>query len=219
MKELISYFFSDLFQKLDNTFLGTFSAGLLLACFALYLYRRHKQIDTEVEDQRKNRELATSLLSYVEIMDRLYENEVNLYTNIYQDDEHLKKLIEILSFLYKNTGNGDSLDKHTKKSPNIVWNLSRILKISNELSFRLKAENRGNNNNQTVALIIEIPFIIHHSLLSMIIFPTVDKKTIKVYKKEFDKHSRIIKIALQEIIQLNQNNKKLRITNVLNFFK
>lgn len=48
-------------KLLDNTFIGTLFAGVLLALFGLSLYRIQKRTDLEFEIVKKRRALASDL--------------------------------------------------------------------------------------------------------------------------------------------------------------
>lgn len=67
-----------LLKILDNTFLGTLLAGVTLALFGLFLYRRQKQIDIKYENLKVIKESASLLFANIEIasknMDVLGEN-------------------------------------------------------------------------------------------------------------------------------------------------
>jgi len=64
---------------LNNTFIGTLLAGVVLALFGLFLYRRQKQIDIKYEDLKIIRESASLLFANIEIASKNYEGQLNIY--------------------------------------------------------------------------------------------------------------------------------------------
>ena len=90
-------------QLLDNTFVGTLAAGIVLALFGLYLYRSQKRTDIEFEEIRKKREFASLLFSKIQIAIKNYEAQLNIHngknafvSNLYnllnqKFDNHFKK--------------------------------------------------------------------------------------------------------------------------------
>jgi hypothetical protein len=64
---------------LDNTFVGTLSAGILLGIIGLGIYNWQKKTDLRYEDLRKDRELAASLYASVISASEKMEGLFNLY--------------------------------------------------------------------------------------------------------------------------------------------
>lgn len=66
---------------LDNTFIGTVLAGVILAFFGFWLYRKQKSTDIKYEDLRKIRELSSLLFANIDIAFKKYETQIDIYTN------------------------------------------------------------------------------------------------------------------------------------------
>ena len=85
-------------ELLNNTFIGTLSAGLILTILGFHLYKREKQVDIEFEDLRKLRDTAATLFAGINSatgkiggLFNMYNQQNPVFTKILQ---HVGGLIE-----------------------------------------------------------------------------------------------------------------------------
>ena len=123
-----------LLKVLDNTFLGTLLAGILLASFGLYLYRKQKNTDLEFEDLRKRKELASVLFSKVQIAIKNYETQLNIHNGKYPSVKNLYVQMneKFNNYFKKETEN--NFNGQTIAITEAMDNLISLLKIDNEFT-------------------------------------------------------------------------------------
>src|SRR3989344_1977023 len=70
---------SCIMEILNNTFIGTLSAGLILTFLGFRLYERQKQIDIEFEDLRKLRDTSAALFAGINLATGKIGGLFNMY--------------------------------------------------------------------------------------------------------------------------------------------
>jgi len=124
-------------EILNNTFIGTLLAGLVLTFLGFRLYERQKQIDIKFEDLRKLRDTAAALFAGINSV----TTEIGGLFNMY--DQQTPILTEIL----KRTGGvvedglnqkiGEELDRASKEITKLWRDLGSQLVIKNEFDVKI----------------------------------------------------------------------------------
>lgn len=76
---LVPINFGCFLRLLDNTFIGTSLAGALLAFLGLQIYRVQKKLDIEYSKRSKIQELATSLLTHINVSIQDYLGQISIH--------------------------------------------------------------------------------------------------------------------------------------------
>lgn len=179
-----------IFEIMDNTFLGTLFAGIILAFIGFSLYRKQKSVDIKYEDLRKIREAAASLLANIEIISRKYEQQLDLYTNT----ENQLKIVNALK--NKLTELGEDYDE-------------KIFAEFNEMSFEVDdnmdflialMQIDGNYEDDTKSIIKEVAFL---NLITRGVraIPNLSAKESEEYRENLKKTTKNLRIILQRIIK------------------
>ncbi|MDD3940657.1 MAG: hypothetical protein PHQ01_03765 [Candidatus Pacebacteria bacterium] len=179
-----------IFEIMDNTFLGTLFAGIILAFIGFSLYRKQKSVDIKYEDLRKIREAAASLLANIEIISRKYEQQLDLYTNT----ENQLKIVNALK--NKLTELGEDYDE-------------KIFAEFNEMSFEVDDNTDflvalmqidGNYEDDTKSIIKEVAFL---NLITrgVRVIPNLSAKELEEYRENLKKTTKNLRIILQRIIK------------------
>ncbi|MFT5359672.1 MAG: phage-related tail protein [Candidatus Paceibacteria bacterium] len=125
----------NLYEFLDNTFIGTIlatlGAGIILAKIGYYYYNKQKNIDLEYKDTQLIRELTSNLFSTLEIAVKEYIT----FTNIY--DKKNPSVHQIMEQVWDGIGK-NLRDEYSKKLNS--WS-DKITESSNELITKLNIEN------------------------------------------------------------------------------
>jgi hypothetical protein len=180
-----------LFNILNNTFLGTLLAGMFLAFFGFYLYRRQKRVDIKYEDLRKLRELASVLFTNIEIASKNYKEKLNIYDS---KNTQLKSIIETL-----NAKSNDFVkNKFEQEINNIVL---RINQATDNLVSQLKI---NDNYNEDIKIIVDKIPVLNFYLLGSSVLYLSKPEDIKEYEKAFNEVLQPIQFALQALIKQKQ---------------
>ncbi len=176
-----------IFQILNNTFVGTFLAGLFIAFFGLYLYRRQKQTDIEFEDLRRIREIASVLFSRVQIAIKNYEAQLNLHSG-------KNKLVSNLYNL-----SNQKFDNYFKKDFDRSFNtqINDITEATDNLLAILKIDNKFNAEIEKISN--NIPTF-NFLLLGVSVMHLSKPSEIEDLDRQFHITAEVIATTLQEII-------------------
>ena len=143
----ISYsgFFINLLKILNNTFIGTLLAGVLIGCFGLWIYQRQKTLDVVFSKREKLHELVVSLHMHVNVAVRDFKGQVSVYdgTNL-----HAKALLDKMNSLSPGY-------QSSENSKIFVGYISNINKTFNELIAFLELNVKY--KSETDCLIEQIP--------------------------------------------------------------
>jgi hypothetical protein len=178
------------FEIMDNTFLGTLCAGILLALFGFHLYRKQKVVDIKYEDLRRVRDAASLLLASIEIAFKKYEEQLNIYTN---KDGQLYLIKEIKSKL-KDLGQfpDDEIMKDFQKM---------TYEISNNTDSLIALLQIKGNYNKDIEKIIKNVATFNFFVGSAHILHLFDAKILEEHRKRVSESLKIIRITLKEIIE------------------
>lgn len=138
LKLTSNMFFCELLKILNNTFVGTFFAGTLLALLGFFLYGRQKRIDLVYEEIRKDRQIAASLYASIETASKKMEGLFNIYDG---KNPHLVKPLQKLGLEFENllvNKMSDELSVSNKEIATISENLITNMKIRNLQNLNLK---------------------------------------------------------------------------------
>lgn len=178
-----------IFEIMDNTFLGTLFAGIILAIFGFSKYRKQKNIDIEYEDLRKIREAASLLLANTEIAFKKYEEELNIYTNkdgqIYLIKEIKTKLKDLGKF--PDDEIMKEFQKMTFEITNNTDNLVALLQIEENYDEDIK---KIVKNVSTFVFFVGSAHIIH----------LFDAEILEEHRKKVNEALKIIRTTLKGII-------------------
>lgn len=181
--ELIKF----LLQLLDNTFIGTLFAGLLLASFGLYLYHEQKKVDLEYEEKKKIKESATELLTLIHVSVKDYKDQIKVHNG----GNPIAKIIlnKIIAM------SPDHIAKQTQSRFDKY--ISDINQIHNNLSTRMSLNPFYKNS----VLVLSEEKINVSTYLSYIGFlPQLDIETLKIAETEISKHANALEMTLENII-------------------
>lgn len=176
-----------LLKILDNTFIGTVLAGVLLACFGLYLYRRQKSIDYEYEDLRQLKEVASVLFGNVVTAAKNYEAQLNLHDG---KNPQLKWLSNIL-----NEKSGNHFQKEFDKDFNSM--ISKITLTTDNLIAKLKVNHKY---EAEIKILLEKIPTLNFYLLGASVLHLSKPEQIEEYRKGFNEILKSIESILREII-------------------
>ncbi len=172
----------------DNTLIGTLCAGLLIAVFSLKLYRKQKEVDILFTKKEKIRELATSLLTNINVAVKDYIGQVSVHDG---SNPHAKVILDRLNELSPGQAYKD-------RSVRFEGYVSSITKSLDALSTPLALDRK--NETRVMSLAETIPKLT--LLFSMVsTLSGLPNKTLKdvssLCKQEFDK----VRGLLENIIE------------------
>ena len=173
---------------LDNTFIGTLSAGLILAGVGLFLYRWQKKIDADYEDKKKIKEVSSLLFINIETAIKYYEGHLNAWND--PKNQWLKNTFNALN---QQLGNAvqDKFDR------DYLLLSEKISSLSEDLIIRLKIFDEKKYKECINALTEKIPVLNIHLSAGIAVLEKLTEQNINEIKKA----SRGIKDALEKIIK------------------
>ncbi len=178
---------NNLICLLDNTFLGTVLAGLLLARYGLYLYKKQKDIDIKYEEIQLIKKQASLLFSKIEIVSNSYQGQINIYNG--------KNNLDFIKVL--NYKNDDYF--HDTLVKEIVETSNKISDHSNELLANLKIHSpKYDSEIDTISLNIS-KLIVYLNTVSVL--RNFNEKDIFEIEGDYKKVIQTIKDTLQRIIK------------------
>lgn len=133
-----SYIITEIITKTaDNAFIGTLSAGAVLAFFGFRFYLKQKQIDIEFEDLRKLKDSAATLFAAINSASNKIGGLFNMYD---QENPTLTKILKHVDISVE-----DGLNKKTGKELEVasatitaLWeNLNSQLTIKNQFGVEI----------------------------------------------------------------------------------
>ncbi len=177
----------NLLQILNNTFLGTLFAGILLALFGFYLYRKQKETDLEFDDLRKRKDAASVLFYKVQVAIKKYEAQLNIHNGKYPP---IKNLYEKANDKFNNYFK-DETDKDLNAlvtAINVALdNLISLLKIDNEFTEEVEKISLNTPNLNLMLLGVSVMYL-------------SQPKDVEELDKLFHQTAGSITAALQKII-------------------
>ena len=178
----------ELIQLLDNTFIGTFSAGILLGLFGLVLYRFQKKADLEFDTLQKTRTLASNLYAKTDLAAKRYEAQIKLY------DGTVPTLAKLSVILNERTNN------HFKKEFDKDFNLltEEITEAADDLVSDLKINKKF---PQEIELIGKNVPLLNFFLLGVSVAHMSSPEDLKILKNSFDDAVKPLISSLQRIIE------------------
>ena len=179
----------NIFNLLNNSFLGGLLVGILLARYGFYLYKKQKKVDLQCDDRKNIVNLASILFTHMELSLKDYNNQFNIYNG---KNILLEAILKKINGLFNNYN-----DKILSK---FNTHIERIEESSIDLIAQLKIQ--GNYEKEIKILLEEMPSLKTY-LLSAPIFKDSNKKEIQEFKEKIEKVSLKIKQTLQNLIKSN----------------
>lgn len=125
-------------KLLDNTFIGTLSAGLLLALFRFYLYKEQKKTDLEFEDVKRRRELASLLFAKIQIAAKNYEAQVNIHNGKHDVVQKLYSILNSSTNDHFKREFSEDFENYTKELTRAADELVAMLKMNEEFKKEME---------------------------------------------------------------------------------
>lgn len=171
----------------NNTFVGTFLAGACLALLGLRLYRKHKMLDIAFAKRTKTHELATALLTHVNVAVNDYKGQINVYDG---ENAVAKAVFDKINQLNPNFYIKETLDRFNGYTKTITHDF-------NELStpLALDSANEAGANILTNS-IPQMTFLL--SMTSTL--SSLDTRTLREVSEMMTKHSDDVRGVLEKII-------------------
>jgi hypothetical protein len=120
--------------SVNNTFVGTFFAGGLIAFLGLRIYRKQKELDIDYSRKQHQQELAKALLTHITIALKDFDGQISVHNGSNPSAKIIFERVKQLSPTYITNETSMRFSTHT----------SSITKSWNELSIPL-ALNTGND--------------------------------------------------------------------------
>lgn len=116
----------------QNTFVGTLTAGLVLAWIGFKFYRRHKQVDSEFDDLKKQKEVADALFTAINSATSKIGGLFNMYGEKYTQLAHIRNKVGpvVENNLFNKVTK--ELEAHTFEIQGLTEKLTSRLAIKNE---------------------------------------------------------------------------------------
>lgn len=134
----------------DNTFVGTLSAGILIAHFGLRIYIKQKKLDTVFSKKLKIQDTATLLLTQTSVAVKDYLAQIAIFDGTNQIANKIWSQIVSISPSSASTMQGDTMNRFN----GYVSNITRTL---NDLSIPLSLD--GKNEKEAEQLNLAIGFL------------------------------------------------------------
>jgi hypothetical protein len=180
--------FECLLYLLDNTFFGTFLAGILLALIGLRIYRKQKEIDRAYEDRRKIREAASLLFAQLTIAAKKYSGLMNIHG---EQNPELKLISRVIN---------DRFNGQPERELNRELN-GLHLKINDSVDELIALLKMENAHQDLVKLLSEkMPYVSLYLLTSVTLKVSDSQQIMKYRKAFFDDTLEPVLTALQAII-------------------
>ena len=176
-------------EILNNTFIGTFFAGLLLALLGIFLYRKQKAIDIKYSDHNKIRELVALLYTHIEIASKNFQSQLNIYDGSYPQ---FKIISDALNQKFENRLSNDI----ENESHSLAL---KINSMANDLMARLKLMTQDYSNEIEI-IASKIPMLGIY-LSGSFILKTLNATEILSFKNGFDETVGAIKKVLQNLLE------------------
>ena len=178
-------------KMLDNTFFGTFFAGLVLTWFGISFYRKQKIIDVKYDDERKTRELIQNLFTSIDLAEKSYLAQINIYSGKYP---FLKKLNDEANQKFDDFFKKDFNKNNTQSS-------NKITEAADSLIAHLKMHT--NQFDTYIDLLLEkISGFNLFILLNN--FENSKPEEVETIKNEFLEISKIIKATLRKLLDISK---------------
>jgi hypothetical protein len=176
-----------LLNILDNTFIGTTLAGVILAYVGVGLYRKQKDIDSRYEDAKLIKDKASLLFADLDIAAKNYAGHINIFNG-------------------KNPGLRNLYDQLTARGakPDIVMDMNKlsakVTEDSDNLFVQLKIQ--GGYESEIESMSKEIPAI-NLCLAGTMVFPRLTPSDITEQDKLFSEKISLIKGILQRLMKID----------------
>lgn len=176
-------------RTVDNTFIGTLFAGLVLGYVGIRFYHQHKRIDDTYEDLRKLKESASKFYGTLNIAAKWHDALINFY-----DTKHspLKEL------LIKNPAIGDVALQKTRDDLHLLT--IQLPKLADDLIGKIKLNNRYDFNIDSFKANFS-KLSVSFMLLSAA--PTLEVNMISSFQSIFNETMPALETELKKILEAN----------------
>lgn len=171
----------------DNTFVGTFLAGTVIAFIGLKIYQKQKEIDANYNKKLRIQELATILLAYINVSVKDFKGQISVHDGT---NAPAKALFNKMSQLSPGYITNEILTKFNGY-------ISNINRIWNELNTILTLDPK--NEERVITLTKSIPSLIF-ILSTSSTLQDLTAEVLQSIKSELDKYSMEISNPLNDII-------------------
>jgi hypothetical protein len=137
----INIFLETIAKTVDNTFVGTLFAGLIITYSGLWLYRKQKKFDIETSRKEKLHDLAVNLLTHINIAVKDYIEQISIYNGSNPAAKIIFNKMESISPDFASRGTSERFNKY----------IANITETLNDLSTPLALSNRNENEVKILA--------------------------------------------------------------------
>jgi len=171
----------------DNTFIGTLFAGIVITYLGLRIYHKQKGLDIEYLKRNKMQDLATTLLTHINVAVKDYLGQISVHNGSNQVAKVVFNKMESLSpgFASKDT------------SKRFAGYVSKITQAFNDLSTPLALDVR---NESKVRLLAEAIPLLTFILSTTTTLPDLPINTINDLSKQTTEYFDKIRSILESII-------------------
>ena len=158
----------EILKILNNTFIGTLLAGILIALFGIFLYRQQKKIDLQYEEYRKIKELSALLFSNIEIASKDFNGQIAIYNGKNRELEIIGRNVNLKT---NNQFRNEMQLKFLRYSNEMEIHLNNLISV-------LKLHKKDNYNKAIKILAEKVP-VISFYLMANFTLAELDKKKLK----------------------------------------
>lgn len=180
----------EILEILNNTFIGTLLAGILIALFGIFLYRQQKKIDLQYEEYRKIKELSALLFSNIEIASKDFNGQIAIYNGKNRELEIIGRNVNLKT---NNQFRNEMQLKFLRYSNEMEIHLNNLISV-------LKLHKKDNYNKAIKILAEKVP-VISFYLMANFTLAELDKKEIENIEISFDNEVALISKTLQNLIE------------------
>lgn len=180
----------EILKILNNTFIGTLLAGILIALFGIFLYRQQKKIDLQYEEYRKIKELSALLFSNIEIASKDFNGQIAIYNGKNRELEIIGRNVNLKT---NNQFRNEMQLKFLRYSNEMEIHLNNLISV-------LKLHKKDNYNKAIKILAEKVP-VISFYLMANFTLAELDKKEIENIEISFDNEVALISKTLQNLIE------------------
>ncbi len=179
---------------LNNTFIGTFTAGTFLAFLSFHLYKKQKRVDNANLDFLKVKSLASELFTEIDIASKKYNAQLNIY------DESFKhyNLVGLIKQRLDQLAPNNFQEQSSKDFSRLVSSIDTKLE---ELSAFLKL--RQESYSDSISYLNEKVPAITFMLNATNVLSYNNQEDLKVLREMFNEYISDINASLEKIIKNN----------------
>lgn len=123
MTQIIYIILETIAKTVDNTFVGTLFAGMIIAYSGLWLYRKQKRFEIEVSRNEKLHELAVDLLTRINVAVQDYIGQVSVYDG---SNPPARAIFNKMELLHPGFASQDTSNRFNKYIANITQALNDL---------------------------------------------------------------------------------------------